>query len=167
QDILVYLSIAAAIMMWLLLYRTRFGLAIRSVGENPLAAETMSIHILRYRTFCVMTGGAFAGAAGGYLSLAYIPAWIEGMTAGRGWIVVALTMFSLWNPARAFVGALLFGGLFVGQYFLQPYGISPNLLMMLPYLATLVALIQGAVASKNRGQCAPAALGIPYERGMR
>jgi len=167
QDILVYLSVAAAIIMWILLYRTRFGLAVRSAGENPLAAETMSINILRYRTFCVVMGGAFAGAAGGYLSLAYIPAWIEGMTAGRGWIVVALTMFSLWNPARAFVGALLFGGLFVGQYFLQPYGISPNLLMMLPYLATLAALIQGAVASKNRGQCAPAALGTPYERGMR
>ncbi|OQA06977.1 MAG: hypothetical protein BWY66_01590 [bacterium ADurb.Bin374] len=89
------------------------------------------------------------------------------MTAGRGWIVVALTMFSLWDPLRALAGSLLFGGLFVGQYFLQPYGISPNLLMMLPYLATLAALVQGATASTTRGRSAPAALGIPYERGER
>lgn len=167
QDVLVYGTILATLAMWVFLYRTKFGLAVRSAGENPLAAETMSIDIIRLRILFVVVGGAFAGAAGGYLSLAYIPAWIEGMTAGRGWIVVALTMFSLWDPVRALIGSLIFGGLFVCQYFLQPYGISPNLLMMLPYLTTLAALVQGATASRTRGRSAPAALGIPYERGMR
>lgn len=167
HDVLVYGTLLATGLLWLFFYRTKYGLAVRSAGENPLAAETMSIDVVHLRILFVVLGGAFAGAAGGYLSLAYIPAWIEGMTAGRGWIVVALTMFSLWDPIRALAGSLLFGGLFVGQYFLQPYGISPNLLMMLPYLATLAALVQGATASRTRGRCAPAALGIPYERGER
>ncbi|HOY67604.1 MAG TPA: ABC transporter permease [Candidatus Ozemobacteraceae bacterium] len=167
QDILVYLSFAAVPALWLFLFRTRAGLAVRAAGENPHAAEAMSVDVVFVRMISVVIGGGFAGAAGGYLSLAYIPAWIEGMTAGRGWIVVALTMFSLWNPARALIGSLTFGCLFVGQYFLQPYGISPNLLMMLPYLATLAALVQGATASRTRSQCAPAALGQPYERGIR
>jgi len=167
HDILVYGTLLATVLLWLFLYRTKYGLAVRSAGENPLATETMSVDIVQLRMLFVVIGGAFAGAAGGYLSLAYIPAWIEGMTAGRGWIVVALTMFSLWDPLRALAGSLLFGGLFVGQYFLQPYGISPNLLMMLPYLATLAALVQGATASTTRGRSAPAALGIPYERGER
>lgn len=167
HDILVYGTLLATVLLWFFLYRTKYGLAVRSAGENPLATETMSIDVVQLRILFVVIGGAFAGAAGGYLSLAYIPAWIEGMTAGRGWIVVALTMFSLWDPIRALAGSLLFGGLFVGQYFLQPYGISPNLLMMLPYLATLAALVQGATASKTRGRSAPAALGLPYERGER
>ncbi|HOT27763.1 MAG TPA: ABC transporter permease [Candidatus Ozemobacteraceae bacterium] len=167
HDILVYATLLATILLWFFLYRTKYGLAVRSAGENPLATETMSIDVVLLRILFVVIGGAFAGAAGGYLSLAYIPAWIEGMTAGRGWIVIALTMFSLWDPIRALAGSLLFGGLFVGQYFLQPYGISPNLLMMLPYLATLAALVQGATASKTRGRSAPASLGVPYERGER
>lgn len=167
HDILVYGTLLATGLLWLFLYRTKYGLAVRSAGENPLASETMSVDVIQLRMLFVVIGGAFAGAAGGYLSLAYIPAWIEGMTAGRGWIVIALTMFSLWDPIRALAGSLLFGGLFVGQYFLQPYGISPNLLMMLPYLATLAALVQGATASKTRGRSAPAALGNPYERGER
>ena len=167
HDILVYGTLFATVLLWVFLSRTTYGLAVRSAGENPHAAETMSIDVVKLRMVFVVIGGAFAGAAGGYLSLAYIPAWIEGMTAGRGWIVVALTMFSLWDPICALAGSLLFSGLFVGQYFLQPYGISPNLLMMLPYLATLAALVQGATASKTRGRSAPAALGIPYERGER
>jgi simple sugar transport system permease protein len=104
---------------------------------------------------------------GAHLSLAYSRSWIEGMTGGRGWIVVALTIFAVWNPARAFVGAFLFGGVFVLQYLLQPLGIPPSLLGMLPYAATLTALVLGGLRQDERRMAAPAALGEPYVRGQR
>ena len=167
RDPLFYLSVILGLLLWGLLYKTRWGLIIRSVGENPLASETMGIHVQKVRYSCVVLGGALAGLAGAYLSLAYIPSWIEGMTAGRGWIIVALTIFSLWNPLRAFVGAYLFGGIYVLQFFLQPYGFSPNLLMMMPYVATLLALFWGATETRRKKMCAPAALGVPYEKGVR
>jgi ABC-type uncharacterized transport system permease subunit len=104
--------------------------------------------------------------AGANLSISYSKLWIEGMTAGRGWIVIALTIFALWNPLRALIGAFLFGGIFVLQYLLQPLGISPNFLAMLPYVGTLlVLLIIGIRDSKKLN--APAMLGEPYKRGER
>ncbi|MCX7766668.1 MAG: ABC transporter permease, partial [Candidatus Sumerlaeia bacterium] len=158
-----YLSILIGITLWFILYHTRWGIVIRSVGENPLAAESLGIDIYKTRYICVLLGGALSGLAGSYLSLVYIPSWIEGMTGGRGWIVIALTVFSLWNPARAFLGAYLFGGIYVLQYFLQSSGISPNLLLMLPYLSTLIVLLWSSRSSIKRRICAPASLGIPYD----
>ncbi len=161
-----YMAILLALIAWFVLQHTRLGITIRSAGENPRATETQGINVYKIRYWCVMTGGAFAGMAGAHLSTSYSKSWIEGMTAGRGWIVIALTIFALWNPLRAIVGAFLFGGIFVLQYLLQPLGISPNLLAMLPYLSTLLVLFIGALRD-TRKLNAPAMLAEPYRRGER
>ena len=127
----------------------------------------MGIDVLAVRWWCVLSGGAFAGLGGGYLSIAYSPTWIEGMVAGRGWIVIALTIFAFWNPLRAVLGAWLFGGIFVAQYSLQSWNIPVNLLMMMPYLATLLALVLSSTSARRRLICAPAALGEPFHPGER
>jgi simple sugar transport system permease protein len=136
------------------------------VGENPEAARSQGVNVTFVRYLCIFTGGAFAGLAGSHLSLSYSKSWIEGITAGRGWIVIALTIFSLWNPARAFLGAFLFGGIFVLQYILQPLGISPNLLSALPYLTTLGVLIgYGLKADWQKKMHAPAMPGESFRPG--
>lgn len=161
-----YMAILLALIAWFVLQHTRLGIIIRSAGENPRATETQGINVSRIRYWCVMTGGALAGMAGAHLSTSYSKSWIEGMTAGRGWIVIALTIFALWNPLRAIIGAFLFGGIFVLQYLLQPLGISPNLLAMLPYLSTLLVLFIGALRDARKLN-APAMLAEPYRRGER
>jgi len=161
-----YMAIVLTFIVWFVLYKTRWGVIIRSTGENPRATETQGINVARVKYLCVMAGGAFAGMAGANLSISYSKSWIEGMTAGRGWIVIALTIFALWNPARAMVGAFLFGGIFVLQYLLQPLGISPNFLSMLPYAATLLVLLLGSFGDRKK-LSAPAMLGEPYKRGDR
>lgn len=163
RDPVFYFSVLIGILLWVILYKTKVGLVVRSVGENPKASETMGVNVELVRYLCVIAGGGFAGMAGAYLSLAYIPSWIEGMTSGRGWIVVALTIFSLWDPTRAFLGAYLFGGIEVLQFFVQSQGIPPQFLKMLPYVATLVALLMVTTESRFRKVCAPASLGKPYE----
>ncbi|OQY31965.1 MAG: ABC transporter permease [Spirochaetaceae bacterium 4572_59] len=168
QDAYFYLSVALGILVWFILKHTRIGITVRSVGENPKAAETMGVNVSLVKYLCVMAGGAFAGMAGAHLSTAYSKSWIEGMTSGRGWIVIALTIFALWEPSKAFVGAYVFGGIFVLQYVLQPLGISPNLLAMLPYVTTLgVLLFYGMSKGGKRKMSAPATLGEPYIRGGR
>ncbi|MDA3809243.1 MAG: ABC transporter permease [Spirochaetaceae bacterium] len=168
QDLYFYLSVILGIIVWFLLKHTKIGITVRSVGENPKAAETMGINVTMVKYLCVMVGGAFAGMAGAHLSTAYSKSWIEGMTSGRGWIVIALTIFALWEPSKAFIGAYVFGGIFVIQYVLQPLGISPNLLAMLPYLTTLgVLLFYGLSKKGQRKMSAPATLGEPYIRGSR
>jgi len=161
-----YLAVLLAVAVWFTLKHTRPGIVIRSAGENPVATEAQGINVHRIRYWCVMIGGAFSGLAGAHLSTSYSKSWIEGMTAGRGWIVIALTIFALWNPLRAMVGAFLFGGIFVLQYLLQPMGISPNFLAMLPYLSTLLVLLAGALRDQRK-LSAPAMLGEPYRRGGR
>ena len=163
RDAVFYLSISIGILLWIMLYKTRWGLVIRSVGENPKASETMGINVAAVRYLCVLGGGGLAGMAGAYLSLAYIPSWIEGMTSGRGWIVIALTIFSLWNPSRAFFGAYLFGGIEVLQFFVQARGIPPQFLKMLPYASTLVALLLVTTNTGFRKVSPPEYLGKPYE----
>jgi ABC-type uncharacterized transport system permease subunit len=161
-----YLGILLAVAAWLMMGYTRWGIVVRSTGENPIAADAQGINVALVRYACIAIGGAFAGMAGANLSISYSKSWIEGMTAGRGWIVIALTIFALWNPTRAIWGAYLFGGIFVLQYLLQPLGISPNLLAMLPYIATLAVLLVGSL--KNRRRLAgPEMLGEPYRRGER
>ena len=161
-----YMAIILAIAAWFTLEHTRIGIKIRSTGENPKATEAQGVNVSLIRYACVLVGGAFSGMAGAHLSTSYSKSWIEGMTAGRGWIVIALTIFALWNPTRAMIGAFLFGGIFVLQYLLQPLGISPNFLAMLPYLTTLVVLLIIGIGD-HRKLNAPAMLGEPYKRGER
>jgi simple sugar transport system permease protein len=161
-----YMALLLAIGAWFVLEHTLLGIRIRSSGENPKATETQGVNVSLIRYLSVMIGGGFSALAGAHLSISYSKSWIEGMTAGRGWIVIALTIFALWNPLRAMVGAFLFGGIFVLQYLLQPLGISPNFLAMLPYLATLLVLLVGGLRDSRRLN-APAMLAEPYRRGER
>jgi ABC-type uncharacterized transport system permease subunit len=167
QDPLFYLAVVLGIGFWFLLSRTRWGIEIRSVGENPAAAAVQGVGVARVRYLGVLIGGALAGMAGAHLSLVYSRSWSEGLTGGRGWIVIALTIFALWNPPRAFLGAFLFGCIFVLQYLLQPLGIPPNLLAMMPYLATLTVLLLGSLSKERRRTAAPASLGEPFTPGER
>jgi len=161
-----YMAILLALVAWFFLERTRLGIKVRSTGEHPRAAETQGVNVTFIRYACVVIGGGFSAMAGAHLSTSYSTSWIEGMTAGRGWIVIALTIFSLWNPGKAIGGAFLFGGIFVLQYLLQPIGIPPNFLAMLPYGATLLILILIGLGDQRK-LSAPAQLGEPYKRGER
>ena len=161
-----YMAIFLAVAAWFTLEHTRIGIKIRSTGENPKATEAQGVHVSLIRYACVLAGGAFSGMAGAHLSVSYSKSWIEGMTAGRGWIVIALTIFALWNPTRAIIGAFLFGCIFVLQYLLQPLGISHNFLAMLPYLTTLAVLLIIGLGDRRKLN-APAMLAEPYKRGER
>ncbi len=161
-----YMAIVLALATWFILEHTKLGIKIRSTGENPRATETQGVSVAMIRYACVIIGGGFSGMAGANLSISYSKSWIEGMTAGRGWIVIALTIFALWNPMRAILGAFLFGGIFVLQYILQPLGISPSFLAMLPYVATLLVLFIGGLKDARK-LSAPAMLAEPYKRGER
>lgn len=167
QDPFFYMAVVIGILAWIYVYKTKGGITLRSVGEHPKAAESQGIKIYLVRYISVLAGGGLAGMAGAQLSLSYSSSWIEGMTAGRGWIVIALTIFALWNPIRAFLGAFLFGAIFVLQYLLQPLGISPSLLAMLPYITTLLVLILGGLSGDRRHMHAPAQLGEAYVKGER
>lgn len=166
QSPFLYIAILLAVATWFTLEHTRIGIKIRSTGENPKATEAQGVNVSLIRYACVLAGGAFSGLAGAHLSISYSKSWIEGMTAGRGWIVIALTIFALWNPMRAMIGAFLFGGIFVLQYLLQPLGVSPNFLAMLPYLTTLMVLLVIGLGDRRKLN-APAMLGEPYKRGER
>lgn len=161
-----YLAILLALVSWFFLERTRLGIEIRSTGENPQATETQGVNVSKLRYLSVLIGGGFSGLAGAHLSISYSKSWIEGMTAGRGWIAIALTIFALWNPGRAIWAAFVFGGIFVVQYLLQPLGISPNFLAMLPYIATLLILLLISLKDPKKLN-APAMLAEPYKRGER
>jgi len=168
QDAFVYASILAALVSWFVLFKTRPGLNVRSVGENPAMADSLGLDVYLIRYVCVLFGGLMAGAAGAYLSLVYTPLWIEGMTAGAGWIVIALTIFAGWSPLRAVLGAYLFGGVFALQFRLQAIGIgteAPQFLLMLPYLTTVAALVLTSIETVRRRIGVPGALGLPYFRG--
>ncbi|UCF62126.1 MAG: ABC transporter permease [Anaerolineaceae bacterium] len=166
-DPLVYLAILLVPLLWFVLYRTRWGLSLRSVGESPATADALGVNVVAVRYGAVFFGGLLAGVGGAYLSVVYAPAWIEGMTAGAGWIVIALTIFAMWDPLRALLGAYLFGGVRVLQYRLQPLGISPNLLAMLPFIFTILVLVASAGEAMRRRIGAPAALMQPYTREER
>lgn len=161
-----YLAILLALAAWFLLQRTRLGIQIRSTGENPKATETQGVNVFLIRYLSVLIGGGFSALAGAHLSISYSKSWIEGMTSGRGWIAIALTIFALWNPGRAIWASFLFGGIFVVQYLMQPLGISPNFLAMLPYIATLLILLLISLKDPRKLN-APAMLSAPYKRGER
>ena len=160
-DLLIYLAIPMAILVWWLLFRTRWGLGLRAVGENAdtAFASGRDPRLIRYQA--LFLGGLLAGLGAAHLSIAYTMNWTEYMTAGRGFIAVALVIFSRWHPLRAIVGALLFSGAVAFQLLLQSSGvqISPFLLDTIPYILTLLVLIAWG---GNRKQSAPASLGRVY-----
>jgi ABC-type uncharacterized transport system permease subunit len=166
-DPLVYLAILLVPVLWFVLYRTRWGLSLRSVGESPETADALGVNVTLVRYVAVAFGGALSGLGGAYLSVVYSPSWIEGMTAGAGWIVIALTIFAMWDPLRALLGAYLFGGVRVLQYRLQPLGISPNILAMLPFFFTTLVLWVSAGEAARKRIGAPAALMKAYSREER
>jgi len=169
QDILIYLSFALVYLIWHFLYRTRWGLALRSVGENPAAADTCGVSVTRYRFFAVTSGSGLVGIGGAYLSLASTPMWIENMTAGRGWIAVALVIFAGWSSPRALFGAYLFGGITAMQLRFQAMGttISAHILQMLPYFFTIVVLVISTLRLQKGASQQPESLGLPYDREDR
>jgi len=163
EDAFVYFSIALIIGVWWFLYRTRTGLILRACGDNHVSAHALGYPVLRIRTFAVMFGGACAGLAGAYLPLAYTPFFIPGMTAGRGWIALALVVFASWQPGRLVIGAYLFGAVTILQLHAQGWGVGiPSQFMSaLPYLATVIVLVLLSRA-RTGGSTAPAALGTVF-----
>ncbi|TWG94181.1 simple sugar transport system permease protein [Mesorhizobium sp. J18] len=164
QDPIFYISIALTAAVAYFLFRTRAGLTLRSVGDNHTSAHALGIKVIAIRYMAVMFGGACAGLAGAYLSLVYTPQWVENMTAGRGWIALALVVFASWRPWRVLAGAYLFGGVSIGQLHAQAFGVGipSQLLSSLPYLATVVVLV---IISRNRRLTmvnTPASLGRPF-----
>jgi len=164
QNALVYLSLLLVPAISWMLWSTRAGLLLRAVGDNHGSAHALGHPVLRVRYLAVLFGGACAGLAGGYLSLAYTPLWIEGMTAGRGWIALALVVFASWAPGRVLFGAYLFGAVTILQFHAQAFGlgIPAQLLSALPYLATVLVLV---LIARRRGVLArntPACLGLPF-----
>jgi simple sugar transport system permease protein len=141
--VLVYVSWALFAAIAWFLYRSRAGLVLRSIGESPESAHAIGYPVIRIRYLATLFGGAMAGLGGAYLSEFYAPLWVEGMTAGRGWIALALVVFATWRPARVMIGAYLFGGVTIAQFFAQGAGISiaSQFLSSLPYLATIVVLV--------------------------
>jgi simple sugar transport system permease protein len=161
QDLLVWLAVPAAGLIWWLMFRTRWGLGLRAVGENPAVAFAAGLkpNVLRYQALSL--AGALGGLAGAHISVALTQTWAEGMTAGRGFIAIALVIFAKWNPLWAIAGALLFGGAESLQLQLQAAGadVSPFIMTMLPYGLTLLVLI---VWGWRRQSAAPAALGRSF-----
>ncbi|MBU6502619.1 MAG: ABC transporter permease [Burkholderiaceae bacterium] len=167
QHPLVYVTIALVFGLIWFLYRTRAGLVLRSVGESPESAHALGYPVRRIRLMAVVAGGALCGLSGAYLSLVYTPLWVPGMVAGKGWIALALTTFATWRPARVLLGAYLFGGVTMLQFYLQSKGVAvpSQFLGMTPYLATIVVL---ALISRNPAWIRinmPASLGKPFYPG--
>lgn len=164
HNLLVYGSIALVMGVSLFLKYTRPGLILRAVGDSPESAHALGYPVIRVRYLATLFGGACAGLAGCYLSMAYAPMWVESMSAGRGWIALALVVFATWQPGRLLFGAYLFGGITILQLHAQAIGINvPSQLMsMLPYIATIVVLV---IISRDRGRIrknAPASIGQAF-----
>lgn len=167
QDPVVYAMYFIVAFSWFYLYRTKYGLQLRSIGENPQAADAMGIPVNRLRFLYTIFGGCLAGLGGAHLSLAFSPGWSNALVGGRGLIAIALVIFSAWDPLRALLGALLFGGISILQFHLQIQGssIPPEFLAMLPYLLTIVVLVVvTGWESLSKRVGAPAALGVTYIR---
>jgi simple sugar transport system permease protein len=172
QNVLVYLIyIVIPVVMHFVMFRTRHGLNLRAVGENPAAADAAGISVQKFRFWYVAMGSSLAAGAGAYLTLAFVPSWSEGVVAGRGWIAVALVIFAGYRPINAVLAALLFGAItslgFVGQA--RNWPIAAPILSMLPYLGTIALIIVPVLAwhRVRRLMAAPAALGEPYYRDVR
>ncbi len=164
QDLIFYMSIALVAGISWFLFKSRTGLKIRAIGDNHGSAHALGINVIRTRYLAVMFGGACAGLAGAQLSLVYTPQWVENMSAGRGWIALALVVFASWRPWRVLAGGYLFGAVTIGQLHAQAFGIGvpSQLLSALPYIATIVVLV---IISHNRRTTlinTPASLGKSF-----
>ena len=168
QNLLTYIAVALTLAVWLALFRSLAGLRLRAVGEDPATADAAGVKVLQARLAAVLIGGAFCGAAGGYLSLASSQIWVEGMVAGRGWIAIGLVIFARWQPGLALAGALLFGAIEALIPRVQATGadVPVYLMSMLPYLATLGVLVIANLRRDRRSE-EPASLGQPYTRQDR
>ncbi len=175
HDATVYLSFVLIPVAWFWISRTRPGLHLRAVGENPAAADALGVNVVLTRYIHTVVGGVLAGLAGASLSLAYTPGWIENMTAGWGWIAVGLVIFAAWDPWRAAFGAYLFGAISRVVFDVQMLSITglpqlirvlltPEFLRMMPYVAVILILIFASREAVRKRIGAPAALGVPYVR---
>jgi general nucleoside transport system permease protein len=165
HDGLVYLSVLATVGVAWFLVRTRPGMILRAVGESDVSAHSIGYDVILVRYLAVLFGGVMAGLGGAFLSLSYTPMWAEEMTAGRGWIALALVVFASWRPARLFLGAYLFGGVTILQLYAQgagSFGIPAQVMSMMPYLATIVVLAIIAGGPWKGRLDAPACLGKPF-----
>ena len=164
QDLIFYLSIVLAVGVGWFLFRSRAGLKLRAVGNGPVEANALGLHVMRVRTLAVLFGGACAGLAGAQLTLVYTTQWIENITAGRGWIALALVVFASWRPFRVVVGAYLFGAVTIGQFHAQALGVEvpSQLLAALPYIATVIVLVLIARNRRFTMTNTPASLGQPF-----
>ena len=169
QNLLIYFSFLLVAAIWWFFYRTRWGLAVRTLGENPAAADTCGVPVNLYRFLAVTIGSGVVGIGGAYLSLASTPMWIENMSAGRGWIAVALVIFAGWSSPKALLGAYLFGGITAMQLRFQAMGttISAHILQMLPYVFTIVVLVISTMRLQKGASQQPESLGLPYDREDR
>jgi ABC-type uncharacterized transport system permease subunit len=163
HDPLVYTTYLIPPFMWAFFRYTRWGMGMRAVGEYPQAASAGGLRVVGYRWAGVLVGGCLVGFGGAYLSLAYTHLWANGLSAGRGWIAIALVIFAFWHPGRAVIGAYLFGGVMALQLRLQASGthIPSSLLLMLPYALTVIVLVLSSW--KRPGTEVPSALGINIE----
>ena len=161
HDLMVYFSLFLVLVVWAFLRFTRAGLILRAVGENHDAAHALGYKVIRIRVLAIMFGGACAGLGGAYLSLIRVPQWTEGMTAGAGWIALAIVVFASWKPWRIILGAYLFGGVTILQLNLQANGldIPVSYLSMAPYLVTIVVLVIMSADRTRASINAPASLG--------
>jgi simple sugar transport system permease protein len=169
QSLLVYASWICVILVALYLSRTRPGLNLRAVGESPAAADALGIDVTRYRYAHTLAGGAFAGVGGACFSLSITPQWVDGLTAGAGWIAIALVIFAFWRPQLCLVGAYSFGAFAALPFTLQARGVTvaPELFQSLPYVMTVVVLVLVSTRGARRRLGAPAALGVAYVREER
>jgi len=166
QDIFIYFGYLSAIIIGIYLYKTRLGLNLTAIGENPAAADNAGINISKYKYIHILIGGALCGLGGAYLSVVQVPVWQDNIVSGRGWIAIALVIFAKWNPFKAIYAAFLFGGLSIVGFRLQYLNISQNLLDGLPYLFTIIVLVISSMGEgKKNGP--PAGLSIPYFREER
>jgi simple sugar transport system permease protein len=164
QNILVYLAFLLVPVFAVALFKTTWGLRLRGVGEDPRAADAMGVSVFRVRYLAVLFGGLMAGLGGAFLTLGYLGTFNDNITAGRGWIAIALVYFGQWNPYRVLAGALLFGGVNALQLRLQAQGadLPFQFMLMLPYVLTILVLL--GISREGRG---PAALCVPYRREER
>ncbi|WP_332692092.1 ABC transporter permease [Bosea sp. (in: a-proteobacteria)] len=165
HDALVYLSLLLVLAVSLVLRRTRMGLILRAVGENADSAHAIGYRVLAIRAAATGFGGALAGLGGAYFSLALTPMWADRLTAGRGWIALALVVFAAWKPGRLLLGAYLFGAVATFELQAKAAGVSwiaPEVLAMTPYLATIVVLTMMSLGQRTGGRNAPACLGKPF-----
>ncbi|WP_271274055.1 ABC transporter permease [Aliamphritea hakodatensis] len=167
QDLIVYLSFGLFAAIYWFFKSSRAGLTVKAVGENPHAANVIGLPVMRTRYLAVAFGGAMAGLAGGYLSLAYTPLWTENMTAGRGWIALALVVFATWRAERIILGAYLFGLASILNLVAQGLGypVSPNILAMMPYAATVMVLVMLSSNVVKSKMHTPMWLGKPFHPG--